>query len=285
MAIFRRSWRLTIQIKNAQKTFQEIATADTSLKIDFSIKTGAGGIFSEGNITVSGLTSADMAFLSTNFNPQTGAVRGSKVSLEVGYNGNLTKILSGNIIQAEPKFGSANHELNLKVNSGVFNNLNTRVGDSLAGNTDFKSIAQKTAKNNDLVLEFGAGVANPKIKDYSFSGTPFQQIENLRNYTGADVFLDNQKLAIISKEKGAGRKIKLDDNSGLIETPKPTFTGCEIRCLLNPALRVGQFISLKSRKIPQLDGDYRIIELTHAGCNRGKSWESKIIATNRKWSY
>lgn len=283
--VYKRTWRLSIQIRNVLKTFQEITGEDTSLKIDFNVKTAAGGIFTEGNITISGLPTADMAFLSTNFNPQTGYVRGSRVTLEVGYNGNLTKILSGNIIQAEPNFQSPNQELSLKVNSGAFNNLNTRVSDSYANGATLKSVAEKVAKNNEVVLEFGKGVANPQLRDYSFKGTPFQQIENLRKYTGADITLENEKLSIIAKDEGVGRKIKLDETSGLIGTPKPTYTGAEVTCLLNPALRVGQYIALKSKKIPQINGDYRVIELTHKGSNRGKTWESAIVATNRKWAY
>lgn len=280
--VYKRSWRLNIQIRNVIKTFQEITGEDVSLKIDFNVKTAMGGTFTEGNITISGLSTSDMAFLSTNFNPQTGFVRGSKACLEVGYNGNLTKILSGNIIQAEPNFQSPNQELNLKISSGAFNNLNTRVSDSYANGATLKSIAEKTAKNNNVALEFGKNVANPQIRDYSFKGTPFQQIENLRKYTGADITLENDKLSIIAKDEGAGRKIKIDETSGLIGTPKPTFTGAEVVCLLNPALRVGQYIALKTKKIPQLDGDYRVIELTHKGCNRGKIWESSMVVTNRK---
>ena len=65
MALFKRCWRLSIQIDDVVKTYQELANDETSLKIDFNVDSSFNGTFSNGEITITGLTQRDIAFLST----------------------------------------------------------------------------------------------------------------------------------------------------------------------------------------------------------------------------
>ena len=85
MAIFGRSWRLSIQINDTLKTYQEIDRSDESLKIDFSVKSALDGEFTNGDLTISGLKLSDTAFLGTNYDNKTGELRQSELKLEVGY--------------------------------------------------------------------------------------------------------------------------------------------------------------------------------------------------------
>ena len=279
MALFKRFWRLSVQIGDIIKTFQELDNDNESLKIDFNVKSAVDGDFTQGDITISGLKLSDTAFLSTNYDAKSGALRESVLKLEVGYQNSVSEILIGNIIEATPNFDSPNNEINLKVKSGAFNNIDFSVCDSINGAINFKNICVKVAKNNKVALDFKCD-DNPIIYDYSFKGTPFQQIENLRKYTKANIFLQNAKLCVFSENKNAMNTIiKIDYKSGLIGSPKPNALGCEIVCLLNPALQVGQLIELETIKIPQLNGNYRIIELTHLGGNRNNDWFSQLVLT------
>lgn len=276
--LFKRAWRLSVQIGDTLKTYQEINTIDESLKIDFSVKSALDGDFTEGDITISGLKLSDTAFLGTNYDNKTGELRQSELKLEVGYPNATAEILVGNIIEATPNFNSPNNEINLKVKSGGFNNIDFSVCDSINGAVNFKTICEKVAENNKVALDFKTD-ENPIIYDYSFVGTPFQQIENLRKYVKSNIFLQNAKLCVFSENQSPYTITKIDYQSGLIGSPKPNPLGCEIECLLNSSLQVGQFIDLKTKKIPQLDGNYRIIELVHSGSNRGSDWKSKLTLT------
>lgn len=278
MALFKRAWRLSVQIGDTLKTYQELNSIDESLKIDFNVKSSLDGDFSEGDITISGLKISDTAFLGTNYDAQTGELRESVLKLEVGYPNAISEILQGTITEATPNFNSPNNEINLKVKSGAYNNIDFSVCDSFNGGQNFKIICEKVAQNNQVALDFKSD-ENPVIYDYSFVGTPFQQIENLRKYVKSKVFLQNAKLCVLGEAQSSSTKTDLDYTNGLIGSPKPNQLGCEVECLLNPALQVGQFIGLKTKKIPQLDGDYKIIELIHNGSNRGKEWKSKLTLT------
>lgn len=277
MALFNRSWRLTIDIDGVAKTYQERSAQDTSLKIDFEIDSSVGGAFSNGTITIFGLSNADIAFLATNYNPQDGSLKPSLVQLELGYNDALSLVLFGNIVEAEPDFTQSDTRIRIRVASGAQQNLEKRSITASEKDATFRSLCEIAAKNNDLALEYDSNIPQKTIGDYSFVGTPFQQIEGLRKlYPDADIFINGKKLVVSYKKASEVRKIVLDRDSGLIGTPKPTPFGVEATSMLNPALAAASFIELKSGKIPQINGLYRIATLSHKGSNRGELWISQL---------
>ena len=277
MALFNRSWRLTIDIDGVSKTYQERSAQDTSLKIDFEIDSSVGGAFSNGTITIFGLSNADIAFLATNYNPQDGSLKPSLVQLELGYNDALSLVLFGNIVEAEPDFTQSDTRIRIRVASGAQQNLEKRSITASEKDATFRSLCEIAAKNNDLALEYDSNIPQKTIGDYSFVGTPFQQIEGLRKlWDGVDIFINGKKLSVKYKKASEVRKIVLDRDSGLIGTPKPTPFGVEATSMLNPALAAASFIELKSGKIPQINGLYRIATLSHKGSNRGELWISQL---------
>ena len=88
MAIYKRAWRLSIQINNIVKTFQELDYGDQSLKIEFEVSNAVYGGFASGNITIYNLAQSDMEFLSSSVSPY-GNFKRNKVSLECGYVENI----------------------------------------------------------------------------------------------------------------------------------------------------------------------------------------------------
>ena len=278
MALFKRCYRLSIDIDKTRKVYKDLL-GDEGLKIDFDVDMSANGNFSKGNITITGLAQQDMAFLATNRNPN-GTLKPSKLELEVGYPDLLSLILSGNIIEAEANFTMPDQNIRLSVMSAFQNSqINKNTSNSINGNATFRDICQITASNNKLSLKYDPTIPNKIIGDYSFRGSPAQQIQNLRQYMPDDVSIavKNNILQVVYNSTKGARAFKLDSESGLIGDPAPTLQGCNVRMLLNPALSVNDFVDLKSRRIPQLDGRYRILELKHKGVNRGDIWESNLV--------
>ena len=54
--VFRRAFRLSIEIDGKLKTYQELTNTAESLKVDFNITNCAYGVFAQGNITISHLS-------------------------------------------------------------------------------------------------------------------------------------------------------------------------------------------------------------------------------------
>lgn len=278
MALFKRCWRLKIQIDDIVKIYEELSNDSTSLKIDFNVDVSFNGNFSNGEITITGLTQRDIAFLSTNYEFGSGRLKSSFVSLEVGYQDNISLILNGNIYEAIPDFTNPDNSIRLKVMSGIENNI--KLQDSILSleNSTFKDLCEVVAKNNNLALEYDDSIKNKIIGDYAFQGSPFQQIQELRTLN-ENIFITiaNNVLKVASSNQSKAVKIKIDNKTGLIGNPIPSATGCEVTCLLNSSITINDFIEIESLKIPQLNSVYRIIALKHLGSNRGDNWLTHLI--------
>lgn len=279
MVAFNRVLELSIQIGSTIKTYKT-NNDGVMLQVDFNIKKSAKGAPSSGEITVTGMPKDDIAFLSTNFNPQTGQLKPSLVSLSGGYSQNTAELLSGNIIEAIPNLDSPNYSIRLNVQAGIINNLqNNAVSHSIKDAT-LKQICENIAKNNNVSLDFRAN--DKKVGDYAFAGSPFYQIQQFRTtYRDKDIFIAGDSLVVQDIDFVSKKVYKVNNKSGLIGSPKPTPQGCEVQMLLNPFLEIGDCIDLESLKLPQLNGVYSILELSHIGGNRSNQWVSKIKAQNR----
>ncbi len=281
MAVFKRAWRLQIQINSVVKTYQEIDFQDESLKVDFDITNGVGGVFSSGSITVYGLNDDDMQFISTCFNPASGSFKRNLVSLEVGYLNSLSLIIKGNIVGVETDFLSVDRKITLQIQSSIGNNLrNNSIQTSLNGSVDFRSICESCAKNNGLSLKYDNKIKRRFLEDYSFQGSPFQQIEQLRKFfDDLNIFINNSSnfLNVLLKEDGEViNKEVLSKDTGLIGKPVPTNIGCNVISYLNTNFIAGGTVELKNTNLRLFDGKYTIIDLKHLGSNRGDTWETHL---------
>lgn len=276
--LFKRAYRLKIQVGNVIKTYDELGADSSGLKIDFEVECSANANFSQGNLTIVGLSQKDIALIATNRTPQ-GDFKPSKVELEVGYIDSLSLILSGNIKEAETNFTSPDQTLRIGVMS-AYSSSAEQVSTS-AQNLTFKDLCLIVATNNKLTLRYDPSVPNKKIGDFAFDGTPYEQIQKLRSYCPDDcnIAVRNTILDVAGKSLKGAKKFTLDSSSGLLGDPSITAQGCEVKMLLNPALNVNDIIELKSARIPQLNAQYRILELRHAGGNYSDLWESHLSLT------
>lgn len=279
MEAFKREIVFSIQIRNTIKTYR--ATEDgVMLSVEFNIKKSVKGTPSMGEVTITGLLKEDIAFISTNFDLQSGLLNPSLFTMSVGYGQNLSEILRGNIVTAIPNLDSPDFSIKLTIQAGYLNNLENNLVTHSLKDASIRQVCENIAKNNKLKLEFKA--SDKKIGDYAFAGSPFYQISSFREaYPAYDIFVRGDYLVVSDKNFEGINTIRLNNQSGLLGTPKPTPTGCEIVCMLNPFLNIGDALDLKSFKLPQLDGTYFIFELSHQGANRGDAWVSRINARNR----
>lgn len=287
MAVFKRVWRLQVQIKDTIKTYQELEYNDRSLKIEFDITNGVYGGFANGNITIYNLSPDDMQYLASCQAPYGGKFKRNKISLEVGYKDNLGVIFSGNIIEVDCDFQNIDKRVSLRVMGGIRNNLtNNSVQTSLKGKVDFKTICNECAKKNGLTLKYDNKLKKRLIDNFSFLGTPFQMIERLRSYfKDLNIFISEtgDLLNVLLIQEGEEiNKQELSKDTGLIGRPKPTHMGVNVRCLLNINLKAGGLIKLKNEILKEFDGLYRIQELKHRGTNYGDEWVSEMVLIKRR---
>lgn len=280
--IFKRSFRLKIQIGNVVKTYQELNYTEQSLKIDFDISIPITGTYPNGKITVSGLNNDDMETLASGYQPIRGILKQNFVQLEVGYINDIDLLYRGNIIELDPDFNTLGNSITFNLQTGTANNLTTNnISTSTTATVDFRAICNECAKNNGLSLNYDPEISNRSLENYSFNGTPFQQIEQLKKfYNDLAIFPDEKKDRLNVILKGNGRAINpttLSSDTGLIGKPKPTANGLEVTSLLNTNFKGGGFVRLQNEVLKTFDGIYRIYEINHQGGNYSDTWLSKLI--------
>ena len=286
MAIFKRSWRLKIEVENVIKEFKELENTDTSLKIDFDA-TSKTSKWAEGNITIQNLNKDDLQYLASCARISGGATfKHNKVSLEAGYGGDLAVILCGNISQVDIDFTSADRKCTLKV-SGNFaqNALKNSVGISMDGDIDFKEICKEASALMKVKLVYDSNIKPILQKGYSFLGTPMRLLDDLRQ-SFKDYYLilsaDGNTLSVKPKENATIlKKDIISEDTGMIGMPKPTQYGLTITSLLNSALKAGDFVEVQSKKITAFNGTYFIYELKHKGSNMNNEWISTLDLRKR----
>ena len=286
MAIFKRTWRLKIEVENVIKEFKELENTDTSLKIDFDA-TSKTSKWAEGNITIQNLNKDDLQYLASCARISGGATfKHNKVSLEAGYGGDLAVILCGNISQVDVDFTSADRKCTLKV-SGNFaqNALKNSVGLSMDGDIDFREICKEASALMKVKLVYDSNIKPILQKGYSFLGTPMRLLDDLRQ-SFKDYYLilsaDGNTLSVKPKENATIlKKDIISEDTGMIGMPKPTQYGLTITSLLNSALKAGDFVEVQSKKITAFNGTYFIYELKHKGSNMNNEWISTLDLRKR----
>ena len=286
MAIFKRTWRLKIEVENVIKEFKELENTDTSLKIDFDA-TSKTSKWAEGNITIQNLNKDDLQYLASCARISGGATfKHNKVSLEAGYGGDLAVILCGNISQVDVDFTSADRKCTLKV-SGNFaqNALKNSVGISMDGDIDFREICKEASALMKVKLVYDSNIKPILQKGYSFLGTPMRLLDDLRQ-SFKDYYLilsaDGNTLSVKPKENATIlKKDVISEDTGMIGMPKPTQYGLTITSLLNSALKAGDFVEVQSKKITAFNGTYFIYELKHKGSNMNNEWISTLDLRKR----
>lgn len=280
MAVFKRVWELSIEIGGNIKTYKEREWGEQSLKIEFAIRNAVGGGLANGNITITNLNNQDMQLLSTAFSNR-GRFKSNFIQLIAGYTINLGVICRGNFSELSSDFESVDKSVAFKVVGKIQNNLNNNsIQTSKEGKISFQDICQECASKNSLGLRYDSEVGARFLQDFSFLGTPFQYIEKIRSlYNDLLIFIDDTSntLCVQKIEKKAVNAQILSNETGLIGKLKPTYLGCNVRTLLNPALKAGNFIELKNAVLKDYDGKYRIQELIHRGSNRSNLWETELI--------
>lgn len=285
MAIYKRAWRLRLQVEDSVKTYQELNYQNSSLKIDFEVVNNVYGAFSNASITISGLNQDDLQYLASSTNPY-GKFKRNRVSLEAGYVGEVGLIISGNIIETDVDFTSPDKAVTLKIMGGVQNNLlNNSVQSSLSGVVDFRRICDECAAKNNLKLRYDNKISKRNLTDFSFLGTPYQFIERIREYfEDLNIFINETDNTLNVLLKQGGEIINeqtLSNLTGLVGRPKPTMLGVNVRSLLNINLRVGEFIKLQNEELKAFDGVYRINELKHRGGNLSPEWVTDLSLYKR----
>lgn len=277
-ALFKRKVALDIQVNNIVKTYSDAVVDKFNLKIDFNITKTMGSLGDRGTITITGLPLDDAGALSTcMMNIGKEAPPRNFVQLMAGYESDFGVIFKGGVFTVSSNLDTPDMTITLDVKPGYDASRITNIEINEKPAT-LMSICQKAAAELKAPLSFQA--EDKQFSEYNFKGTVFMLLDNLQRtvpYTKRIYFSDG----VLHVEDTAipGTEILLiSGESGLIGTPQASMQGINFKCLLMPGIRVGSMVQLVSRKLPLLNGLYKVQTLVMQGGNRSTPYFCNVFA-------
>lgn len=229
----------------------------------------------------------------------------TKVILQAGYEGNFGVIFKGNIKQVIIGRESA---------TDTFIDIVAGDGDraynfAVINTTLLEGATQQDQVDAAATAMTPKGVTAGHIGEMPTEALPRGKVMygNARNYL-RDVAQTTQKSVSIQDEqitfvpqKGylPGERVVLTSKTGMIGTPQQTNEGVNVKCLLNPNIKIGSSVEINNASIAQYkinlsvpnsaanipapltaDGVYYVLVAEHSGDTRGIEWYTSLVCLN-----
>jgi hypothetical protein len=276
------------------------------LKIDFDVKKRTS-------------SSPDLMFAriyNLSIETMTAVQQYRRVSLSAGYqHGNYGVIFDGTVVMyVRGKESATDTYLDIFAGDGDVGLNNDVVNLTWpAGTTPEQKVRDAIGKlTNVQVGDIDMGKNQQKaLRSTAYIGNAVGVIRDQMNATGSDFFVEGGKAHAISRTGyRQGEVAQLSTQTGMVGIPRITPSGLEVRCLLNPKLRLAGLIEVQTKFLsgvmfqpgsespfagipaPQAAtgpgqtfgsasispvGRYKIVMLNHMGDSRGIPWYSEMI--------
>lgn len=264
--------RVILEIQTDDKT---VKTFD-GLNVNFNVSKQTNSVTPSGRIVVANLTMEDVVNITTISGTYTDVKKRKKVRLYAGYDDDIGMIFEGDITSAAPITEPPDVWLQIEATNGFFDN-NRVVSKTIKEKTNVKNLAEQVAGWLKVPLQW-MSKASKTVNMFSASGSAGQFIRKLNDIGDILAFKDEDGLVVLDlKNPKRGTTSEVSKNTGMIGIPKADNNGIRVDVLLNPHLKLGQTINLKSELIPSLNGPYWIYGLTHSGSLRDNEYVTTML--------
>lgn len=270
----------------------------SEMRIRFLVRKQKTGAPEQADITITNLSNATANKIRNEF---------KEVYLEAGYEGGAEEIFRGEIVQVRGpgRENPTDTYLNIQAVASPRAHSYAVVNKTLAKGHTFRDQV-------DAVLEamkpFGvtaghiADLGNVKMpRGRALFGMARSQLRTICQSVGASWHITGGKLNIVKNTDSLpGGAIVLNSDTGMVGMPVQTIEGVEVRCLLNPRLKVEGLVKIDEASIQKAkynittdenylvqkaeldrliaaDGIYKILFLNHSGDTRGTDYYSDMI--------
>lgn len=196
--------------------------------------------------------------------------KGRKVELLAGYGSNLYTLFSGNVQMAQSERQGVDYITTVQGYDGGFAIKEATIQKTLKAGTSYKKVV------DTLISAMGEyGVSKGVVGQVIGATTRSIVLEGyaydlLKEYTGGDVFIDNQKINVLRNNEYMGNSIpEISSDSGLIGTPVFEETILKFKMIFEPRLNIGQKFKIRSStssssNISSLK-EYKVTSISHSG--------------------
>lgn len=258
------------QVKLTLGNTQEIIEI-TSLRVTFEISKTLSSDPNPATVSVYNLNASHRNALASGYF--------SRLSLAVGYE-ELRVIYTGDITEVQTKRSDVDFITELECGDGLRDYIQARVSTTLrAGATDAEILA-KTAESMRRTQQGVVDLPNDRAlpRGKVMVGNARDILHKIAVNNDADWSIQDGHLTVLPRDKvlADSEGFVLSQETGMVGSPEKTDSGLKVTCLLNPTLRMGGLVRVKSI-LPGFDGDYKITELTHAGDLLGDGWYTTVL--------
>lgn len=268
----------------------------SDLRIKFSVKRSDTMTPNTADIRVYNLSEATAKQIRKEF---------TQVILEAGYEGNHGVIFQGNIKQVILGRESATDTfIDIVAGDGDraynFSIVNTTLA---AGSTqeDHISAATRAMSEKGVTAGFNDELSPQRLpRAKVMYGNARDILRDSAQSSGKNWSIQDGKINFLNKKSYLpGERVILTSKTGMIGAPSQTNEGVNVKCLLNPMLKIGGRVQIDNDSIQRLkinlnvpnspanipapltaDGTYYLLVVEHEGDTRGVPWYSNLVCLN-----
>ena len=267
----------------------------SELRIKFAVKQSSAQTPNAADILVYNLSEETALQVRSQF---------KRVILQGGYNSNYGVIFQGNIKQVIIGRESATETfINIIAGDGDLAYNFAVVSATLAAgsnqNDQITACAQATAA---LGVTAGGNAtvtqAQTRPRGKALFGNARHYLRQVAKTTGYTWSIQNEQLQFVpSKSYLPGSAVVINAQTGMVGTPQQTTQGVNVKCLLNPYIKINGRVQLDNKTVQLLkidltlkpggqtnvqmplasNGVYFVLAVEHSGDTRGTEWYTNVI--------
>ncbi len=280
-------------------------------RVVFDVNVQVGNALSLADIRVYNVEEKTALNIFNNFSPRsvdltTGLTRDrGKVILQAGYPGNVGVIFQGNIKQVILGRESATDTfVDIIAGDGDraynFSVVNSTIDKGASALDQIQSIVPSMAEKGTTLGHVGDMPPEKLPRGKSYFGNAKNYLRNIAQSTNKVWSIQDEKITFISKKSYLpGERVLINSKTGMVGAPQQTNEGVNVKCLLNPLIKIGSRIQLNNKDVVRYkinlsvpnspanipapltsDGTYYVLVCEHSGDTRGVEWYSTLLCLN-----
>ena len=148
----------------------------------------------------------------------------------------------------------------------------------------------KNVTIKDVLKETAKGMENVKIGEMkgcdiksdkthmTIAGNAKRVINKIAKRSGIDWFIELQELKALKKDERFSGTTSVSAENGMIGSPRESEKGVSVDVLLDPSVRIGSTLEIKSRDVNR---SYKIVGYVHSGSYYGGQWKTTITGESK----
>lgn len=194
------------------------------------------------------------------------------VQFEVGYQGQLLKVFRGDVRTAGTKRDGVNYITTLECYDGGYDYLESFTS---------RSVKSKKKAIDEILKDMphtGRGAITDigeQIRPKVMVGSSSKLVEEILK-PDETFYIDEEKLYIIKDDEVVNEFIPVvAPSTGLINTPERDSKRVTFTSLMNPQIKIGGLVELRSTSAEHLNGIYKVRTISYKGDLEGDSWSQE----------